>query len=112
MSGAEEMNGSVNGAGSGAVPDFTGIELGGVNREPESEASMREVLAEAMGPNGYQWETPEGIELDPGYTSEATEGLDFLETMPGFPPYRRGPYPTMYVNRPWTIRQYSGFSTA
>ncbi|MFZ9669404.1 MAG: methylmalonyl-CoA mutase family protein, partial [Solirubrobacterales bacterium] len=73
---------------------------------------MREVLAEASGPNGYQWQTPEGIELDPGYTSEAIEGLDFLETMPGFPPYLRGPDPTMYVNRPWTIRQYSGFSTA
>jgi methylmalonyl-CoA mutase len=112
VSEAEEMNGSVDGAGSGAIPDFTGVDLGGVRREAESEASMREVLSESMGPAGYQWETPEGIELDPAYTSEATEDLDFLETMPGFPPYLRGPYPTMYVNRPWTIRQYSGFSTA
>ena len=112
MSDDGTMNGSTNGFGAGSLPDFTEVELGGVHREPESEAAMKEVLAEASGPNGYQWTTPEGIELDPGYTSEAIEGLDFLETMPGFPPYLRGPYPTMYVNRPWTIRQYSGFSTA
>ena len=105
MSGPEEMNGSLEGAGSGAVPDFSGIELGGVTREAESEGAIREAFAESMGPSGYQWETPEGIELDPGYTSEALDELDFLETMPGFPPYLRGPYPTIYVNRPWTIAQ-------
>jgi methylmalonyl-CoA mutase len=58
------------------------------------------------------WETPEGIEVAPEYDSRALEGLDFLDTKPGFAPYLRGPYPTMYVQKPWTIRQYAGFSTA
>jgi methylmalonyl-CoA mutase len=49
----------------------------------------------------------------PGGETEADlEGLDFLDTIPGAPPFLRGPYPTMYVNQPWTIRQYAGFSTA
>jgi methylmalonyl-CoA mutase len=57
-------------------------------------------------------ETPEEITIPPLYTAESVEGLDFLETYPGLVPYLRGPYPTMYVNQPWTIRQYAGFSTA
>jgi methylmalonyl-CoA mutase len=59
-----------------------------------------------------RWTTPEGIEVKPLYGPEDLEGLDFLDTWPGAPPYLRGPYPTMYVNQPWTIRQYAGFSTA
>jgi methylmalonyl-CoA mutase len=58
------------------------------------------------------WETPETIEVPPLYTAAAIDGLDFLETYPGIVPYLRGPYPTMYVTQPWTIRQYAGFSTA
>ncbi|WP_194923562.1 methylmalonyl-CoA mutase [Catenulispora pinisilvae] len=58
------------------------------------------------------WETPEGITVKPLYTAEDLEGLDFLGTYPGIAPYLRGPYPTMYVNQPWTVRQYAGFSTA
>jgi methylmalonyl-CoA mutase len=58
------------------------------------------------------WQTPEGIAVQPLYTGRDLEGLDFLETYPGIAPYLRGPYPTMYVNQPWTIRQYAGFSTA
>ena len=58
------------------------------------------------------WETPEGIAVPPLYTAADLEGLDFLDTYPGIAPYLRGPYPTMYVNQPWTIRQYAGFSTA
>jgi methylmalonyl-CoA mutase len=57
-------------------------------------------------------ETPEEITIAPLYTEGSLEGLDFLETYPGLVPYLRGPYPTMYVNQPWTIRQYAGFSTA
>ena len=57
-------------------------------------------------------ETPEGIALSQAYTCEDTAGLDFLDTWPGLAPYLRGPYPTMYAQRPWTIRQYAGFSTA
>src|SRR6201747_1897984 len=62
--------------------------------------------------NAEPWLTPEGILVKPGYNDTDLEGIDFLETWPGIAPYLRGPYPTMYVNQPWTIRQYAGFSTA
>jgi methylmalonyl-CoA mutase len=58
------------------------------------------------------WQTPEGIAVKPAYGPSDLEALDFLDGLPGVPPYLRGPYPTMYVQRPWTVRQYSGFSTA
>jgi methylmalonyl-CoA mutase len=58
------------------------------------------------------WRTPEGIAVKPIYGPDDLEGLDFLDTWPGVAPYLRGPYPTMYVNQPWTVRQYAGFSTA
>ena len=58
------------------------------------------------------WATPEGIEVKARYTAEDVEGLDFLGGYPGLAPFVRGPYPTMYVTNPWTIRQYAGFSTA
>jgi methylmalonyl-CoA mutase len=58
------------------------------------------------------WLTPEGIPVKPIYGPEDIAGLDFLDTYPGIAPYLRGPYPTMYVTQPWTVRQYAGFSTA
>jgi len=58
------------------------------------------------------WNTPEGIPVKPIYTAEDLEGLDHVNTMPGMAPYVRGPMATMYTGRPWTIRQYAGFSTA
>ena len=58
------------------------------------------------------WQTPEGIAVKPAYGPGDLAGLDFLDGRPGVAPYLRGPYPTMYLQRPWTIRQYSGFSTA
>src|SRR6187401_1503536 len=58
------------------------------------------------------WQTPEGIAVKPVYGAGDTARLDFLDGFPGIAPYLRGPYPTMYVQRPWTVRQYSGFSTA
>jgi len=58
------------------------------------------------------WETPEGIRVKPLYTAEDLEGLEHINTLPGFAPYTRGPMATMYAGRPWTIRQYAGFSTA
>ena len=57
------------------------------------------------------WQTPEGLTVKPLYTAADLEGLA-LDTLPGFPPYTRGPRATMYAHRPWTIRQYAGFSTA
>ena len=58
------------------------------------------------------WLTPEGIAVKPAYGPVDVKGIDFLDTWPGIAPYLRGPYPTMYVTQPWTIRQYAGFSTA
>ena len=57
-------------------------------------------------------ETPEGIDIKTLYDEVDTNGLDFLDTWPGMPPYVRGPYPTMYTTKPWTVRQYAGYSTA
>lgn len=84
-----------------AIPDFTKIEL--VN--PAGGGMSGAEMAEA-------WLTPEGIPVKAVYTGADTAGLDFLDTWPGIAPYVRGPYPTMYVTQPWTIRQYAGFSTA
>ena len=63
-------------------------------------------------PAGESWLTPEGIPVKPAYGPEDREGLPFVASYPGIAPFVRGPYPTMYVNQPWTIRQYAGFSTA
>jgi methylmalonyl-CoA mutase len=81
------------------IPDFADIDFA-------------PTLAAAEEPAGTPWRTPEGIEVRARYGPEAVQGLDFLDTYPGIPPFLRGPYPTMYVTRPWTIRQYAGFSTA
>src|SRR6476620_6302204 len=67
----------------------------------------------ATAPGGAAaWQTPEGIGVKPVYGADDLAGLDHLDTMPGMPPFVRGPYATMYVQRPWTVRQYAGFSTA
>ncbi|MEY3136723.1 MAG: hypothetical protein RL580_455 [Pseudomonadota bacterium] len=58
------------------------------------------------------WRTPEGLEVKPLYTAADLQGLAHTDTLPGFAPFLRGPQPTMYAVRPWTIRQYAGFSTA
>ena len=63
-------------------------------------------------PKDLEWVTPEGISIKPLYTAEDLEDLDHQGGLPGLPPYVRGPRATMYAGRPWTIRQYSGFSTA
>ena len=58
------------------------------------------------------WNTPDGIVVKPLYTQRDLEGLPYADTLPGFEPFVRGPQATMYAVRPWTIRQYAGFSTA
>ncbi|MGI5270987.1 methylmalonyl-CoA mutase [Nonomuraea sp. CA-218870] len=83
------------------IPDFSTVPL-----------TARSSGSDGPGPDAPAWETPEGIAVKPLYTGRDLEGLDFLGTYPGAAPYLRGPYPTMYVNQPWTIRQYAGFSTA
>ncbi|MCQ4207788.1 MULTISPECIES: methylmalonyl-CoA mutase [Streptomyces] len=93
------------------VPDFSAIDLGAPAGAPGTD-EWRAALKRATDGNDLRWETPEGIAVEPLYTGRDLEGLDFLDTYPGVAPYLRGPYPTMYVNQPWTIRQYAGFSTA
>ena len=86
------------------IPDFSTISLGG----PAGGSPV----GSSAAVDGAVWETPERIAVKPLYTAEDIEGLDFLKTWPGLPPFLRGPYPTMYVTKPWTVRQYAGFSTA
>jgi methylmalonyl-CoA mutase len=62
--------------------------------------------------DALNWKTPEGIDVKPLYTKGDLEGVQYTDTLPGFAPYIRGPQATMYAVRPWTIRQYAGFSTA
>lgn len=94
------------------IPNFADIPLG--DPAGSSVDDWQRALQETTGKgaDALVWETPEGIGVKPVYSAADTEGLDFLATYPGIAPYLRGPYPTMYVNQPWTIRQYAGFSTA
>jgi methylmalonyl-CoA mutase len=79
-------------------PDFTTIDFAEVPSAP--------------APEGAAWNTPEGIAVSPAFDAEDVQGLDFTGGFPGVAPFVRGPYPTMYVTNPWTVRQYAGFSTA
>jgi len=81
-----------------AIPNFAGIPLADTELPPSAAAEV--------------WQTPEEIAVKPVYGEPDLAGLDFLDTWPGRAPYLRGPYPAMYAARPWTIRQYAGFSTA
>ncbi|WP_329396413.1 methylmalonyl-CoA mutase [Streptomyces melanogenes] len=96
------------------IPDFSELPLAPGAGADGSEDQWRTAVKESTGKadGDLLWDTPEGIAVKPLYTARDLEGLDFLETYPGVAPYLRGPYPTMYVNQPWTIRQYAGFSTA
>ncbi len=84
-----------------SIPDFTGVPLLGDTTPATTWTGSADV-----------WEAPEGIGVKPLYTADDLAGVDFLHTYPGITPYLRGPYPTMYTNQPWTVRQYAGFSTA
>src|SRR3954466_4850365 len=88
------------------IPDFSDATLASERRDSPPAAARRG--QDPVSP----WETPEGISVAPLYTAADLERLDTLGTYPGIKPFLRGPYPTMYVNQPWTIRQYAGFSTA
>ncbi len=99
------------GSGQGQIPNFAEVELGSA-LPPADSAAQFEALVSAKSDYSGGWLTPEHILVPPVFDSSAYEGLDFLATRPGIPPFLRGPYATMYVNQPWTIRQYAGFSTA
>ncbi|MEE9562904.1 MAG: methylmalonyl-CoA mutase family protein, partial [Thermoanaerobaculia bacterium] len=92
------------------IPDFTAI--GFDELDPLAQGHFDQWRRAASDGAGQQLATPEGIALQPFYTAADLAGLDELDSMPGFPPFVRGPYTTMYVRRPWTVRQYAGFSTA
>jgi methylmalonyl-CoA mutase len=105
-----------------AIGNFSDVPLRG-DRDvpPPTEAAVQRHVAAAASAQGYTpdqllWHTPEGIDVKPVYiaadrAAAAVDGYP-LNSFPGEPPFVRGPYPTMYVNQPWTIRQYAGFSTA
>ncbi len=92
------------------LPDFSTIALESLTAAQAS--SMRDWVEQAGDRAEDAWKTPEGIDVKPVYSEADLEEVSHLSTMPGLPPFVRGPYSTMYVRRPWTIRQYSGFSTA
>jgi methylmalonyl-CoA mutase len=104
------------------IGSFADIPLhGDRGGEAATESAVAENVAAAAAAHGYSpeqldWHTPEGINVKPVFIAADRESAVAagypLDTFPGEPPYIRGPYPTMYVNQPWTIRQYAGFSTA
>ena len=88
-------------------PDFKNIDIKNAGFAATNAAEWAK--ANGIEPN---WKTPEHIEVKPVYTKEDLEGMEHLNYASGLPPYLRGPYSGMYAMRPWTIRQYAGFSTA
>ncbi|MBD3819720.1 MAG: methylmalonyl-CoA mutase [Brevundimonas diminuta] len=79
---------------------------------PDFSKVALDLGAVGVGPDRAAWTTPEGLTVETAYGPDALDGLDFIHGLPGFAPFVRGPYPTMYAGAPWTIRQYAGFSTA
>ncbi|SEO09562.1 methylmalonyl-CoA mutase [Duganella sp. CF517] len=88
---------------SAAAPDYSGLDAW--KKAAAKSAPGGDVAA-------LTWTTPDGIQVKPLYTRSDVAGLQYTDTLPGFAPYLRGPQATMYAVRPWTIRQYAGFSTA
>jgi len=81
-------------------PDFTQISLGAPS------------ISNGAAPSRDPWTPPEQVPVKTAYTAADRDTLDFADALPGLAPFHRGPYPTMYTQRPWTVRQYAGFSTA
>lgn len=94
-------------------PNFSAINPAKSVMKGTVEAWKKEV-EKAVGKNieDLLFETNEQIKIKPLYVEEDIRGLEHMESVPGIAPFTRGPYPSMYVNRPWTVRQYAGFSTA
>ncbi len=95
------------------IPNFAGVELG--NRKPATDYDSWKKEVEAKTGRSVEemaWRTMEMIDVKPLYTADDLKNAEHLNYLPGLPPFLRGPYGTMYVTRPWTVRQYAGFSTA
>jgi methylmalonyl-CoA mutase len=97
------------------IPDFTAIDLD-TRGETVFDLALweRDLIAQTgKTADALTWQTPEGIDIKCLYTAADLRGdMSHLDSFPGFAPFLRGPYPTMYTNQPWTVRQYAGFSTA
>jgi methylmalonyl-CoA mutase len=93
-----------------AIPNFADVPLGPAIHSQGTLDDWRKGVREPA--DRLTWETPEQIPVRALYTAADLGVVDHLDTMPGLPPYLRGPYATMYTLRPWTVRQYAGFSTA
>ncbi len=95
------------------IPDLSQTTLWSADRSVDADKRATGIEnATSAGPEALIWDTAEGIGVKALYTEADLDEVDFLDTYPGIAPYLRGPYATMYVSRPWTIRQYAGFSTA
>ncbi len=104
------------------IGSFSDVPLNGERAvQPPTEAAVEKHVAATASAHWYTpdqlvWQTPEGIDVKPVYIGADRAAVEAdgypLNSFPGEPPFVRGPYPTMYVNQPWTIRQYAGFSTA
>ncbi|NVK19904.1 MAG: methylmalonyl-CoA mutase [Methylocystaceae bacterium] len=96
------------------IPNFANVALdtSGLNDKDVADWKSRIEGQSGKKLDDLNWKTPEGIDVKPLYTAEDLNGIDNLDSVPGFAPFKRGPYNSMYTTRPWTIRQYAGFSTA
>ena len=88
-----------------STPEFDPASL-----EQWEAAALKSLKGKSL--ESLNWQTPEGISVKPLYTAQDVKDLAYTNTMPGMEPFVRGPQATMYAVRPWTIRQYAGFSTA
>lgn len=91
-------------------PDFKNLSISNGDNGAGWKKKVEQEIGRSI--DELLYETNEGIRIKSLYTSEDRDGLETIDHLPGLPPYTRGPYPTMYVTRPWTVRQYAGFSTA
>jgi methylmalonyl-CoA mutase len=96
-----------------AIPNFATVAFATAKPAQPLENWMKAAEAAAGRPtDGLVWMTAEGIPVKPLYSAADRDGLEHLDGYPGFAPFVRGPYASMYASRPWTVRQYAGFSTA
>ena len=93
-------------------PDFTSLDFDAIALPRATHADWENVAVKASHGEDRSWLTPENIKVAPLYSAADLAGVEHLRFQPGLPPFVRGPYATMYVQQPWTVRQYAGFSTA
>jgi len=94
------------------IPDFSGVPFRDSNSATDADTARWQDEFTAQAGDDTAWNTNEQIPVKPLYTAADVEGLEHIGHVAGMPPFLRGPYASMYVTRPWTVRQYAGFSTA